>query len=80
MITPGVTYAYLQEANGDIDGETDTSSGFRKQSVGVSLAYANNDRDWSVRVGWNHAIQADGWGENFPTTDIISLGVRYVFR
>jgi hypothetical protein len=80
MITPGVTYAYLQEANGDIDGKTDTSSGFRKQSVGVSLAYANNDRDWSVRVGWNHAIQADGWGENFPTTDIISLGVRYVFR
>jgi len=79
-LIPTVSYSYLQEENGDINGRTDTSSGFQKQSVGIALAYSNTDRDWSIRAGWNHAIQNNGWGKNFPTTDIITVGVRYVFR
>jgi hypothetical protein len=74
------SYAWLNEGDGSINGNSDSTSAFRKQSVGGTLAFSNNDSDWSVRAGWNHAIQEDGWGRNFPTTDIISVGVRYVFR
>jgi hypothetical protein len=79
-LTGTVSYAYLNEGEGSFNGKSDSSSRFRKQSVGGSLGYSNTDSDWSVRVGWNHAIQADGWGRNFPTTDILSIGGRYVFR
>lgn len=74
------SYAYLHEDDASINGRPDRTSGFRKQSVGTGLTYSNTDRDWSIRAAWNHAIQEDGWGRNFPTTDIITLGVRYVFR
>lgn len=79
-ITVGASYAYLQEENGTVGGVTDNSTGFHKQALGATLAYSNTDRDWSVRAGWNAAVRANGWGKNFPTTDIFTLGVRYAFR
>lgn len=71
---------YLREADSTIDGHRDPNSGFRKEAVGFMLAYASTDSDWSIRASWNHAVRQDSWGENFPTTDVYSLGVRYVFR
>jgi hypothetical protein len=79
-ITTTLSWAWLKEDKGTINESTDSTTGMEKQSLGVALNYANLDSDWSVRVGWNHAIAANGWGKNFPTTDIISMGVRYVFR
>lgn len=79
-LTGTASYSYLHEDEGTINGHSDSSSKFRKQSVGGTLAYSSTDHDWSMRIGWNHAIQADGWGANFPTTDIYTVGVRYVFR
>lgn len=79
-LTTTVAYAYLQEDRGSINGATDTTTGMEKQSATLSFNYANLDRDWSLRLAWNHAIAEDGWGKNFPTTDIITTGVRYVFR
>lgn len=79
-VTTTVSYAYLQEERGSINGSIDTTTGITKQSAGLSLNYANLDSDWSFRLVWNHAIAANGWGKNFPTTDIITTGVRYVFR
>jgi hypothetical protein len=78
-VTGTVSYAYLNEADASFNGKQDNGSSFDKQSVGGALSYSNNDNNWSVRVGWNHAIKQDGWGKNFPTTDVISMGVRYVF-
>ena len=78
-ITGTISYAYLNEADGSYNGRQDNNSGFNKQSVGAALSYANNDNNWSARAGWSHAIKLDGWGNNFPTTDIITVGVRYVF-
>jgi hypothetical protein len=75
-----VSYAYLDEGNGSFNGSKDDTVSFRKQSLGGTLAWANTDSDWTVRLGWNHAVQASGWGRNFPTTDVITAGVRYVFR
>jgi hypothetical protein len=79
-LTGTASYSYLNEADGSINGASDSSSAFRKQAVGFSLAYSSTDRDWSIRAGWNEAIKKDGWGKNFPTTDIYTVGVRYVFR
>jgi hypothetical protein len=79
-VTGTASFAYLEEGKGEIDGHRDPTSGFRKSSVGASLAWGSTDHDWSVRASWNHAIRQDGWGESFPTTDIYSLGVRYGIR
>jgi hypothetical protein len=78
-ITATASYAYLNEADASFNGKRDSGSGFDKQSVGGALSYSNNDQNWSIRGGWNHAIRQNGWGQNFPTTDVISVGVRYVF-
>ena len=78
-ITGTVSYAYLNEADASLDARRESGSGFYKQSVGGALSYSNNDNNWSIRAGWNHAIKQNGWGQNFPTTDVVSVGVRYVF-
>ncbi len=78
-ITATASYAYLNEADTSYNGKRDSGSGFDKQSLGGAISYTNNDNNWSMRAGWNHAIKQNGWGQNFPTTDVISLGVRYVF-
>jgi hypothetical protein len=79
-LTATASYTYLHEADTSFNGVQDSGSGFSKQSFGGTIAYSGTDHDWGVRIGWNHAMQQDGWGRNFPTTDIYSLGVRYVFR
>jgi hypothetical protein len=79
-LTGTVSYAFLKEGKSSINGITVETSGMMKQSAGLTFSYANIDQDWSTRIAWNHAIAEDGWGKNFPTTDIITVGVRYVFR
>ena len=66
------SYAYLNEADASFNGKQDSGSGFDKQSMGVALAYSSTDHNWSTRIGWNHAIPQNGWGRNFPSTDIIT--------
>ena len=79
-LTGTATLSHLKEADSSIDGVRDPSSGFLKDSVGAAFAYSSTDHDWSARLSWNHAVRQDGWGENFPTTDIYTLGVSYGFR
>lgn len=79
-LTGTASLSHLQEADTTINGRQDPDSGFRKDSVGGTLAYSSTDHDWSVRASWSHAIKANGWGENFPATDIFTLGGSYAFR
>lgn len=79
-LTATVGYAYLKERESTIDGVIDRTSGLRKQSLSATLAWATDDRDWVTKLTWSHAIDQDGWGRNFPTTDIISVGVSHVLR
>jgi len=79
-ITGTASLSQIHEADTTINGVRDPSSGFKKTSVGGSLGYSSTDHDWGARVSLNHAIMFDGWGENFPTTDIYTLGVSYGFR
>lgn len=79
-LTGTLGYAYFHEAEARIDGEKDRNSSFSKQALSGTLTYSSMDSDWSVRGAWSHALRENGWGENFPVTDIYTLGVRYVFR
>lgn len=79
-LTATLTYAHLTEQQTRFDGHTDPTSGLQRRSLTASLAWATEDRRWVSRLSWNHAPARDGWGENFPVTDIISLGVSHVLR
>jgi hypothetical protein len=74
------SFSYVHEADGTIDGAPDPTGGFSKRALGGGIAYSSTDHDWAVRASWSHSIRQDGWGENFPITDVFSLGVRYGFR
>lgn len=79
-LTLTAAYSDLREDNGEINGLDDPTTGFRKRSVSGTIALATMDRDWIVKLTWSHALPQDGWGENFPTTDIMTLGVSHVIR
>jgi hypothetical protein len=51
-----------------------------KNSVGAILAYSTMNRDWVYKLTFIHAFPKDGQGQNFPVTDILTLGVSHVFR
>jgi hypothetical protein len=79
-LTGTVSLSKLQEENTSYDGVEAPLSGMRKDAVAGTIAYSSTDRDWGVRASWSHALQQNGKGENFPTTDIYTIGVNYGFR
>lgn len=79
-LTGTLAYSYLKEDEAEIDGVTDTTSGLRKESIAAILAWASEDRDWVTKLTWSHAPSKNGWGRNFPTTDVITAGVSHVLR
>ncbi|QXE91401.1 transporter [Geomonas subterranea] len=79
LLTATASYAYLAESEVSFDGRADPGSAFRKQSVAGMLSFSGADRDWSLRAGWRHDLRGSGWGRNFPSTDVLTVGVRYVF-
>ncbi len=76
--TGTLAYSDMSEKHASIDGNIDPTSGLRKRSVSFTVAWANAPKSWIFKATWNHSMQRDGWGENFPTTDILSIGVNYV--
>ncbi len=72
--------SWLHEGQGTRDGLRDATTGLEKTAAALTLAWSSTDSDWSARAGLAHALQRDGWGRNFPTTDTFTLGVRRAFR
>ncbi|MBI5067256.1 MAG: hypothetical protein HZB56_03380 [Deltaproteobacteria bacterium] len=79
-LTATASLAWLQEAAGILGGSRDPTSSIARTAAGLALSFASTDSDWAARLSWSHAIQRQGWGENFPTTDIFTLGVRRALR
>lgn len=79
-LTATVAYADLWEGEGQLDGQSDPATGIRKRSLSATAALSSNDRNWIYKLTYNRSFRGDGWGENFPTTDIFTLGVSHVFR
>ncbi len=79
-LTYTLAYSDLKENEGKVDGHRDPATGFRKRSIAATIAFATFDRDWVVKFTWSHALRGDDWGENFPTTDVYTVGVSHVYR
>jgi len=79
-VTYSLAYSYLQEEAGEIDGQPDPTTKMEKQSHAATVAYANMNRDWVFKFTWSHAQAKDGWGKNFPVTDVYTIGVSHVLR
>mgnify|MGYP000173713212 CR=1 FL=1 len=74
------TYSHLEEDAGSIDGRPDYSSEMEKNSIGAIVAYSTMNRDWVYKLTFIHSPPDSGQGQNFPVTDILTLGVSHVFR
>ncbi len=78
-LTYTVAFSTIWEDESTINGERDPASGLRKNSVLGTVAWSTLERTWTVKMTWNHTIKKNGWGENFPASDIYSIGVAHVF-
>jgi len=79
-LTGTLALSELSEAGGTIDGAADPTTGMRKRSVAGTIAWASDDRDWVTKFTISHTIKQDGYGANFPATDVFTLGVSHVLR
>jgi len=79
-VTYTLALSDLNEDEATINGRIDETSGLKKRSAALTAAYLTMDRDWVFKATWSHALDRDGWGENFPTTDVLTLGVSHVLR
>lgn len=79
-LTFTLAYSHLQEDAGRIDGRPDPTTKMEKNSFAGTLAWSTMDRDWIFKGTLSHAIPEDGWGLNFPVTNIVSLEVSHVLR
>lgn len=77
-LTTTISYTYLKEGEAQINGAVDPISDFRKESVGISFAWASEDKGWISKLSWSHAPSRTNWGVSFPTTDVITIGVSHV--
>lgn len=75
-----LSWAYLHEAAGTVNGARDPATGLARNAAGLALSWSSTDSDWLVRASWSHALRGDGWGVNFPTTDILAIGIRHALR
>ena len=80
ILTYMASFSYLNEAEGTRNGDPEPTTGFRKDSIAGTISYAAAKTDMTYKFSWSHAIREDGWGKNFPTTDIYTLGVSHAFR
>ncbi len=78
-LTYTAAFSDIWEGEGTINGERDPTSGFKKKSIAGTLAWSTLERTWTVKLTWSHTLKKDDWGENFPASDIYSLGVTHVF-
>lgn len=74
--TAGINY--LTESQAVIAGVEDSASGMKKLATSLGMSWTSPEKKTVVKASWSHALQGDNWGENFPTTDVVSLGVSYV--
>ena len=75
MLSLTASHSQLEEQSAKYDGVTDSNSGLKKTTLGLSLAYSSAVRDWIFKVGVSQAEE----GENIPKTQIINMGVSHVY-
>ncbi|MDQ7059151.1 MAG: hypothetical protein Q9N62_12345 [Ghiorsea sp.] len=72
-------YSYLKEAKATIAGIVDSTSGVRKQGFSGTAAWSTEDKSMVFKATYSYTPHYHNWGQNFPTTSSLSLGVNYVY-
>ncbi len=72
-------YSYLKEAKATIDGILDSTSGVKKQGFSGTAAWSTEDKSTVIKATYSYTPHYHNWGQNFPTTSALSLGVNYVY-
>ena len=75
-LTFTLAHSDLKEDKTEIDGHSNPTTGMEKKSLATTLAFSTMNRDWVVKATYNQAYE----GENFPKTNILSIGVTHVYR
>lgn len=75
-LTFTLAHSNLKEDETEVNGHSNPATGMEKKSLVATLAFATMDRDWVVKATYNQAYE----GENFPKTNIITIGVTHVYR
>lgn len=75
-LTFTAAYSDLNEEKERIDNHKNDTSGMRKKTLSGTMAFSTMDRNWIFKGTWSHAED----GENFPKTDVFSIGVSHVYR
>jgi hypothetical protein len=70
----------LSQAKGKINGASELSSAFKKQALSLTASYLSKDQSWIIKATWNHGMRKKDWGENFPVSDVFTVGASYVYR
>ncbi len=78
-LTYTAAFSQIWEGKSTRDDERVPESGMKKSSVAGTVAWSTLQRTWTVKLTWNHTIKKNDRGENFPASDIYSLGVTHVF-
>jgi hypothetical protein len=79
-LTATLALAELRENTGSVNGAADPSTGLSKRSAAFTVGWASFDKAWVAAATYNRSFRQDGWGENFPTTDILTFKVSHVLR
>ena len=77
-MTYTLAYSDLKEDPETINGATNPTTGFAKQSFTFTAAYSTAAKDWIVKASINHSLRDDNWGKNFPVTDIYTVELIHV--
>ena len=77
-LTFTLAYSDLKEDETTFNGSPLATSGIEKRSFTFTTAYSTPNKDWIVKGSINHSPRKDGWGRNFPVTNIFAIELIHV--
>lgn len=78
--TISLAYSDLWQGDGTVDGRGDPVTALNKRGLAGTVSWTDAERKWTTRFSWSHVLRQDDWGRNFPATEVLSMGLGYVYR
>ncbi|OIP98652.1 MAG: hypothetical protein AUK35_10490 [Zetaproteobacteria bacterium CG2_30_46_52] len=78
-LTFTAAYSDMREDKSTIAGLEDSTSGMKRRGFAFTTVWASADKSDVYKLTFSHAPQYNDWGQNFPTTQILSMGVTHAY-
>ncbi|MBF0293415.1 MAG: hypothetical protein HQK86_14795 [Nitrospinae bacterium] len=75
-----LAYSDLWQGDGTVDGRSDPVTALNKRGLAGTVAWTDSERKWTAKFSWSHVLRQEDWGRNFPATEVLSMGLSYVYR